>query len=210
MKTQHSSKSRLVPLTRFGETWWAVAVIIASGVVFIGAGAWLEVPMVPVPMSLQTYAVFVVSALAGWRLGVAVVLSYLLAAAAGAPLLAGGASGVDHLLGRTAGYLLGFVASAALVGWLAERIWFHQNLLRSSLVMLAGHCVTLVLGTAWLAKHIGMYPAIQHGLWPFLIGAIAKSILAAVTVQWLGGVLLRSRIHGKSRSPSGTRKGTPL
>ncbi len=167
--------------------------------------------MVPVPMSLQTYAVVVVGALAGWRLGAAVVSSYLVAGAAGAPLFAGGASGIDHFLGNTAGYLVGFVVAAAVVGWLAENRWTHRGLLRSSLVMLIGHAVTLSLGTAWLATRIGGSPAIQHGLLPFLIGAVVKSILAAVTVEGLcrmfsGPKLISPAGEGAPPSPRAPRR----
>ena len=183
MCSQHLPKDRFVPLIRFHNSWWAIALIIACGVLFIGFGAWLEVPMRPVPMSMQTYAVVVVGALAGWRLGAAVVLAYLVVSAAGAPLLAGGESGIDALLGNTAGYLLGFIFSAAFVGFLAEGSWTNRGLLRSSLAMLMGHCITLVLGAAWLATRIGFLPAVEHGVLPFLAGAVAKSILASATVE---------------------------
>lgn len=148
--------------------------------------------MVPVPMTMQTYAVVIVGALAGWRLGAVVVLAYWLAAAAGAPVLAGGASGMDSVSGNTAGYLLGFIFSAALVGFLAERSWTSRGLLRSSLVMVIGHGITLALGAAWLSTRIGWLPAIDHGVSPFLIGAVAKSILAAATVEALRRGLSKS------------------
>ncbi len=193
MCSQASSSSELLPLARFSGTWWALALILVGGVLFIGLGARVEVPMVPVPMSLQTYAVVVVGALAGWRLGAALVSLYLVAGAAGAPLFAGGSTGVEHLVGSTAGYLVGFVVAAALVGWLAEKGWTDRGLLRSSLAMLLGHVVTLSLGTVWLATRIGASPAIEHGLLPFLIGAAAKSILAALTVEGVRRMFFRVR-----------------
>ena len=43
--------------------------LMLGATALISLGAWLEVPMVPVPMSRQTYFVLLLSALAGWKLG---------------------------------------------------------------------------------------------------------------------------------------------
>ncbi|MEM1183006.1 MAG: biotin transporter BioY [Acidobacteriota bacterium] len=157
------------------------------GVVAIAVGGRLEVPMVPVPMSLQTYAVGVVAGLLGWLRGGATVGLYLAAGAFGAPVFAGGSGGVAHLAGPTAGYLVGFAVAAVLVGALAERGW-TQGWGRSILVMVLGHAVILGLGAAWLGHATDWGTAYRSGFEPFLIGAVAKSVLATATLFAVGAM----------------------
>lgn len=150
--------------------------------------------MVPVPMSMQTYAVLLLGGLAGWRLGGATLGLYLLAGGAGLPVFAGGAGGPEHLTGPTAGYLLGFLLAAMLVGWLAEK-GYTTTTVRSTLTMALGHLLILGLGTAWLAARIGGTAAYENGFQPFLLGGLAKSLLVALTISLWGH--LRYREHEK-------------
>lgn len=174
---------------------------VALGTLALAIGSWIEVPMVPVPMTLQTYVVLVIGALYGWKLGIATVILYLTEAAVGLPVLAGGKSGIAPLVGPTAGYLAGFVVAAALVGRLVERGWTASSLVRSFAAMAAGHAVILALGVAWLASKIGWGLAVSAGLIPFLIGAVVKSGLAAATVE-----LIRRAMQAGAAAET---KGTP-
>src|SRR6478609_6204742 len=72
-------------------------------------------------LASQIFAVTMIGALYGWRLGAATVLAWLAEAAMGFPVLAGGAGGLAPFAGPTAGYLASFPVIAALVGWLAAR-----------------------------------------------------------------------------------------
>ena len=174
--------SAFLPLKTLATNTLRTFLILLGGVLLVGLGARLEIPMVPVPMSMQTYAVVVLGALAGLRLGSTMIALYLAAGAAGAPVFAGGASGVEHLVGATAGYLVGFLVTAAVVGVLAERGWASRSFLSSTLVMALGHAVVLGLGTFWLGWKIGWWPAVEKGFLPFLLGGLVKSLLAAGTV----------------------------
>jgi biotin transport system substrate-specific component len=158
------------------------ALLVALGSLVLAASSWIEVPMVPVPMTMQTYAVLLVGALCGWRLGLATVLAWLGEAALGLPVLAGGAGGLAHFGGPTGGYLVGFVLAAALVGFLAERGW-TRKLLPAFVVMLLGHAVIFALGVVWLAGQIGLEKAIAFGLVPFLLGTVLKSALAVASLR---------------------------
>jgi biotin transport system substrate-specific component len=160
--------------------------ILRVGVVLLGswllaASSWAQVPMVPVPMTLQTYALFVIAGLAGARLALEIVIVWLAQAAIGLPVLAGGASGIEALTGPTAGYLAGMLLAAPMAGRIAQRDrrWFA--LLGA---FISGHMVVLVLGWAWLATKIGADQAFIEGSAPFFLGALVKSLAAAATV-WL-------------------------
>ena len=97
----------------------ALAVLICTGVLTLSS--YLEVPMFPVPMTMQTLAVTLVGAVLGWRLGALAILVWLGEAAMGLPVLAG-----DHVagplvfVGATAGYLFAFPLAAALCGFVHD------------------------------------------------------------------------------------------
>src|SRR4051812_27380193 len=93
--------------------------LLRVGVVLVGswllaASSWAEIPMVPVPTTLQTYALFVIAALSGRYLAAAIVVVWLFQAAIGFPVLAGGAGGLAALTGPTAGFLTGMLAAAPI------------------------------------------------------------------------------------------------
>ena len=117
-------------LAERSRVWKAGAVVL--GTLFLALSSYVEVPMVPVPMTMQTFAVTMVGALYGWRLGGLTIVAWLLEGALGLPVLAGGASGAQHFLGSTGGYLAGFVAMAAIVGWAADRGWDRRGAARAS------------------------------------------------------------------------------
>lgn len=174
-------RTAFVPL-RFDErsTVFQGGVVLA-GSLFLAVCSWISVPMIPVPVTMQTFGVLFLGALCGWRLGLGATLAYLAEGAMGLPVFAGGAGGIHHLLGPTAGYLIAFPLAAALAGTLAERGW-TLGLARSFAVMMLGHAVILALGTAVLAGKIGAEKAIAFGLVPFIVGTILKSALGAALV----------------------------
>lgn len=182
--TSTAAARAFVPLRLTDRPLALRAAVVALGTLFLAASSWVEVPMLPVPMTMQTFAVTLIGALYGGRLGAITVLAWLGEGLVGMPVLAGGAGGVAHFAGPTAGYLFAFPLAAALVGWLAERGWTGRgNLLRSFGAMLLGNAFILVTGGAWLAAMIGIDNAITYGVAPFVLGAIVKSALATASVE---------------------------
>jgi biotin transport system substrate-specific component len=153
---------------------------ILAGSFLLALCSWISVPMVPVPMTMQTYGVLLLGMLLGWRLAGASVLVYLGEALVGLPVLANGAFGLKPFLGPTAGYLFAFPVAAMVVGWCAERGW-ARHVFTAFAVMLAGHAVIFAGGLAWLATFIGMEKAVALGLMPFLLGSLIKSALVVAT-----------------------------
>ncbi|WP_233224484.1 biotin transporter BioY [Thiomonas sp. X19] len=165
---------------------------IVLGTLLLAASSWITVPMVPVPMTLQTLAVTLIGALYGWRLGSVTIIAWLIEGALGLPVLAGGAAGVAHFMGPTGGYLLAFPLAGALAGWLAERGWNGSRPFLAFLAMLAGNALCLLLGAGWLAAMIGPVKAITAGVLPFVFGGFLKSILAAAMLKvWASTVRRR-------------------
>ena len=148
--------------------------LICGFVALMALCAQITVPMTPVSMTLQTFAVLLAGAVLGpWR-GVASVLLYLALGAAGLPVLSDGAAGFAHFSGSTAGYLFAFPLAALLVGLLIDKA---PNLAARFGLMLAAHVLILTLGAGWLALDIGLAAALEHGVTPFLIGMAVKSAL---------------------------------
>ncbi|MEM9383194.1 MAG: biotin transporter BioY [Planctomycetota bacterium] len=157
----------------------AVGVGAVLGAAAIWAGARIEVPMTPVPMTLQTLAVLLAGGLGGARVGLAAAALYLALALAGAPVLASGrtAGGMEFLDLKSGGYVVAFLAAGALAGRTP------RGLVRSVGTMLLAHAVVLAAGWAWLARFLGPADALEFGVTPFLVGAAVKSLAAAVIVR---------------------------
>jgi biotin transport system substrate-specific component len=156
---------------------------VLSGTLALAAASQISVPMVPVPVTMQTFAVTMIGALYGWRLGAITVLAWLGEAMLGAPVLANGAGGVSPFVGPTAGYLLAFPLMALLVGWLAEKDWTGDNIVRSFMAHLAANALSLVVGGAYLAWLIGAEKGWLLGVAPFILGGVLKSALAAAVLK---------------------------
>ena len=134
---------------------WKVAAVFL-GSLFLALSSYIEVPMVPVPVTMQTFAVTLVGALYGWRLGGATIVAWLIEGALGLPVLAGGAAGFVHFMGPTGGYLFAFPVAGMVAGFLAERGWNGHRVALAFLAMLAGNALCLLLGAAWLSLMIGV------------------------------------------------------
>jgi biotin transport system substrate-specific component len=169
--------------------WQVGAVVLGS--LLLALSSYVQVPMIPVPVTMQTLAVALIGAIYGWRLGGITIVVWLLEGAAGLPVLAGGASGVHHFVGPTGGYLFAFPIAGALMGWLAERGWNGNRVSLAFLGMLLSHAVCLLLGSAWLSLLIGSERAIVLGVMPFLVGTLLKSALGAAVLK----LLARGRMH---------------
>ena len=162
------------------------------GTLALTVSAKTQIPFWPVPMTMQTFVVLVIGMAYGTRLGVATMALYLLEGALGLPVFAGTPEkgiGLGYMMGPTGGYLLGFVASAWLCGWLAER-GFDRSPVKTLLAMSLGHALIFVCGVAWLAQLIGFEKAFATGVVPFWAATIAKTLLGVATLplawKWIG------------------------
>ena len=158
----------------------AALVLGASLVIALSAQVAIQLPFSPVPITGQTMAVLLVGALLGSRRGALAVLAYIAEGLAGLPVFAGGAAGLTRLFGPTGGYLVGFVAAAFLVGWLAERGW-DRRFGTTLAAMTLGNLAIYGVGAVWLAVFVGgVSRAWSLGVVPFLPGDAIKIVLAAV------------------------------
>jgi biotin transport system substrate-specific component len=156
------------------------ALLAIFGSALVAVCAQVNVPMVPVPMTLQTLAVLAIGGAYGGRLGAATLALYALEGAVGLPVFAQFKAGPAILMGPTGGYIVGFIAAAGLVGFLAER-GFDRTVVKMFAAMLLGAAVLYVPGLAWLSTFVGGFAkAVELGLIPFIAGDLVKAALAAL------------------------------
>jgi biotin transport system substrate-specific component len=167
-------------------------ILIALGTALLTLSAKINLPLPYVPMTLQTLVVLMIGAVYGGRLGGATVIAYLAEGAMGLPVFAGPVGGLAPFMGPTAGYLIGFVPAAFVVGWLSERGW-DRSVTLLFVAMAAGHIVILAAGFAWLAvgMQLGFAKAWLVGIAPFIATSLIKNALGAALVPAIRRVLDR-------------------
>jgi biotin transport system substrate-specific component len=186
-----------VLLPRQQRSWLLDAALVVLFSAFVGLTAQVEIPLWPVPLTLQTLGVLFTGAVLGGRRGALALLLYLAEGAVGLPVFAGGASGVAQLLGPTGGYLVGFVIAAGIVGWLAERGW-DRRLVWTVLAMLIGNLTIYALGVAWLAVFLGdLRDVLVQGMLIFVPGDLIKIVIATLALP--GGWVLARRGQDQHR-----------
>ena len=180
--------TRILPLKRV-DSRVVTAALVVGFALLTAACAQIRVDLVftPVPITGQTFAVLLSGAVLGSRFGAASQLLYVALGAVGLPFYAGGTGGWETATGATAGYLLGFIVAAYVVGFLAE----HRQDRRFSTsigAFLTGNLVIYVLGVAWLMYHLSwdLAAGVEKGMAPFIIGDTVKILLAggAMPAAW--------------------------
>src|SRR5215211_6597918 len=159
------------------------AALVLAGALLVAGAAQITIPHSPVPITGQTFAVLLVGVSLGARLGAMSLALYWLLGLAGAPFYAEHKHGWDVFMGPTGGYLLGFIAAAAVTGYLAERR-LDRRLSTSLTVMLTGEVLIYLFGLPWLAWQIGtgFKETLEVGLYPFVVGDLLKLYLAGTLV----------------------------
>lgn len=169
-------------------------VLAALGAALLAISAKVRVPFWPVPMTLQTFTIMALGAAYGMRLGLGTVLLYLAIGALGFDVFTGSSAekfGLSYMMGTTGGYLVGFVITMAVVGYFAER-GLDRKPLQLFGLMLTANALTFTLGLLWLGTLLGWdKPILEWGLYPFVLGDLVKTALAAALIpatwHWFKG-----------------------
>ena len=178
------------------------AALVVGGAALTAGLAQLSIPMWPIPMTGQTFAVLLVGTVLGSLRGSLSMALYLVAGVLGAPVFAEHRSGSLFAL-TSGGFVIGFVAAAGLVGWLAQREW-DRRIVGTIVSFVAGTVVMYAFGLPWLAASLGnLGPAVWHGalgydslgaaVWgagfvPFVVGDLVKAVAAGLLLPaaWKG------------------------
>lgn len=152
-------------------------------------GAFLAIPIGPVPIVLQNMFVYLAGLLLGSRWGLASVGVYLLAGSVGLPVFSGGLGGIGRLVGPTGGYLIGYLPTVFIIGKIAQNT--RPRWMTDVLAMICGTLVLYACGVSWLKMISGMPLAktLMLGMYPFLIGDALKIAAAAAIARALRPVI---------------------
>ncbi len=149
----------------------------------------ISVPIGAVPVTLQTFAICLSAAMLGWKRGFFAVLVYLLLGAIGVPVFAGMTGGFGILAGPTGGYLIGFIPTALIVGFVADKT--NRRLLPLTAAMVVGVLVCYAFGTFWFMAVTGrgFVEALTLCVVPFLAFDAAKIAVAVILSNRLSKVV---------------------
>jgi len=170
----------------------ATAASVIGFALLTAALAQWEIPLgfTPVPITGQTLGVVLAGATLGSRNGAASMGLYWILGAIGLPFYSGGDGGWEAATGSTAGYLVGFVLAAWLVGKLAEHRQ-DRKVLTAIPAILAGSVVIYMFGVAWLMSSldVDLAQGLAWGFTPFVVGDLLKVALAGTLLPGLWKLL---------------------
>lgn len=161
--------------------------MVGLSVVFLAIMAQIQIPLWPVPITMQTFGVFLIAFFFGSRKGALSILAYVLAGIAGIGVFAGRSSGIAVILGPTGGYILGFLVSVFVVGLLIEK-GFGRTKKSVLYCMALGNVIIYLFGLIGLwvfLGDVGLWKVLMLGLFPFLIGDALKIAGAVALFPYL-------------------------
>ena len=181
-------KRQCITMTKTkAKTLSADIALIALFAALIAVCSWVSIPLT-VPITLQTFAVFMAVGTLGMKKGTLSVLVYILLGAVGAPVFSGFRGGASVLIGTTGGYIVGFILSALLCGYIIDK--FPQKIWVSALAMAAGLIVCYAFGTAWYviayarsSGAVGVGSVLMACVVPFILPDALKIAAAAILSQ---------------------------
>lgn len=156
------------------------AVVVVMSSLFIALAAQITLPLLPVPVSMQNFAVLLVGAILGPKVGCQVILLYLLEGICGLPVFAGFTSGLPVIFGPTGGYLAGYIGAVSLTGYLLQHGWVH-NRTQIFIAALLGDILLFTAGYLALTFFVGYHKAYLLGVAPFYLAELGKLLLLTMT-----------------------------
>jgi biotin transport system substrate-specific component len=159
-------------------------------------GAYIHVPIGPVPIVLSTLFVLLSGLLLGSRWGLASMILYLFVGAIGMPVFSGGRGGVAHFLGPTGGYLFGYALASWVTGIIFERS--RGILIGEIFAVIIGSLTIYGLGVSWLkmVTQMSWSKTFLVGMVPFLIGDAVKASVAIVLARAVRPIIKRQMVMG--------------
>ena len=171
--------------------------LVLGGVAFLSimSQILLPLPYTPVPISLGTFGVTLMALLYGRKLGTATILSYVAAGSLGAPIFAGGKAG--SLFSPTGGYILGYIVSTMILGYLADK-GVTKSYLKTILSLMLSSAIILTLGALVLSLFVTGKNTFVIGVLPFLPGDALKSTTVTLLLPTLWKFIPRNDSDGKN------------
>ena len=162
-------------------------VLALFGTLLLALSAKIQVPFWPVPMTMQTFVIFLIGLTYGVRLSFVTVALYLFEGAVGLPVFASG-GGIAYLTGPTAGYLYGMLFASVVISYLAN-LGFSKTYFKSLISLTIGSIIIFAIGIIYLGSIIGYQKAVAVGLLPFIPSELFKIALAVALIPTIQKVI---------------------
>ena len=173
-------------------------VLAALMAALTAVGAYVALPVGPVPIILATVFVLLAGMLLGSRTGATSMGVYLALGLMGLPVFSLGRGGIAHFMGPTGGYLIGYVLAAYVAGFIAERA--GGTLFGDILAATLGTAAIFALGLPWLRFHptlnLEWGGTLAFGMLPYLPGAVIKVALAVTLARYARPMVSSTRELG--------------
>jgi biotin transport system substrate-specific component len=166
--------------------WFILSAIFAA---ITAVFSQITIPLPLIPITGQTLAVGLTATILGSRYGTLAMLLYVILGAIGLPVFSGASGGLQILIGKTGGYIFGFIVTAYVTGLILEKTRF--TFVNALIANIVGMVVTLVFGVAQL-KFVLQIPwdkALEFGAYPFLLVGVVKAVIASYV-----GIKVRERL----------------
>lgn len=160
-------------------------VLVALFAGLTAVGAFISIPLGPVPITLQTLFVILGGVLLGAKLGALAQIVYILLGLIGLPIFSGFTGGPQAIVRPSFGFLIGFIFAAFIVGKIVERdnsrfkIWLAATVGTIVIYIFGLPYMYYILNVA-LGKGLPFTTILKTGLLLFIPGDIIKLILASV------------------------------
>src|SRR4051812_40376531 len=175
------------PQERMLEASRQVALVTGASL-FVALCAHITIPLMPltpVPLTVQNFAVLLVGLLLGSRRGFAALALYLVEGAAGLPVFnTTGAGGISQLIGRTGGFLIAYPFVAYVAGYIFDR--GEKSFVRAAFAGLIAEVLLFAGGLSWIYVWThSLAKAAYLGLYWFISAEVLKVMLAArIAPRW--------------------------
>ena len=198
MDTTYGNPDTLIGSALAPLDWTRSVGLVFAFSLLTALSAQFVIPIGPVPITGQTFAVLLTGALLGSRLGAMAMIAYLVEGASGLPFFYGGTGGILHVLGPSGGYLVAFPAAAFITGAFAEHGW-DKRFLTAIAAMTIGSVLIILSGWTWfsLSTHTPATVAFVNSVAKFVPGEIIKVLLAAAALP-SGWALLKRKASNRN------------
>ena len=149
-----------------------------------------SVPVGAIPISLSTFAIYIVSCSVNKKYSLPAIAIYILIGVVGLPVFSSFAGGLQIISGYTGGYIIGYIPCAFIIGMLTDK--YENNKIIYPVSMVTGTAICYLCGTLWYMyrAECGFSQAVTICIIPFIIGDIIKIIAASCI-----GITLKKRIE---------------
>lgn len=156
----------------------------------------LTIPLGPVPITLQTFAILMIGLVLPPKYAGLTTLIYLVIGLFGLPVFSGGTGGFGSFISPSFGFVIGFIPASFIISYLKQRLKPETN---SKLIgiTLIGTVILYIIGLSYmyiifrnvLDIETGFMHVLQLGLIPFIPGDIFKALLAIFIYKRLQRIL---------------------